>query len=593
MSKLVDYIVKDHSNLSQKKIAFKFPNVSADLLSVNSEKVFNFFSKKGDNESFPHLDKLTDCLDSTQHQNELMSYSQNLDSKIQDFNSSASTIKPNNSTFNEVNHTRGGYIYKILNNLLTSKPLIFAPYLLNNAKVQKSLIQNSQCKSIAMIMVTLLTLPQQSGMNNNMMMNNAMNFQNENNTQQAEHTELLTKTLDKRLELLNELVTRCIVTVENSELEDLHNNFCYVINNLFLREFGNKKKFISYIIDNFYEELLTAFLNSKADNIGNKLGQVVHSITDTILNKAEKMDLKFEDKVFNSLSKHSVDMIEFIREQSSIKSMGLWQRTYSSTQELNIISPKTYKVFEILNLILKQESRSESFLTDESLSKSDIDKNLYRFYIEHPLNNILHNVVTSFIISIGNSKFEKSKIKFAKNDGFFDLLNEITDNRNDKAFKQKKCYMGHLKKLANFFSPNLLKNEDDKRWINFTDNFLKEENEKENKALGDVYVNNVNDDDGIMFSFTLDEIKEKYSVFLGFKTEEEEIKSIEEKNENKDKTEDKKEDSSKVSLLASSTESDSSKPESTDNECKLFFILINLRFKNCRSFRKFRKYKLQ
>ena len=72
MSKLVDYIVKDHSNLSQKKIAFKFPNVSADLLSVNSEKVFNFFSKKGDNESFPHLDKLTDCLDSTQHQNCLL-----------------------------------------------------------------------------------------------------------------------------------------------------------------------------------------------------------------------------------------------------------------------------------------------------------------------------------------------------------------------------------------------------------------------------------------------------------------------------------------------------------------------------------------
>lgn len=68
MSKLVDYIVKDHPNLSQKKIAFKFPNVSADLLSVSNDKVFDFFAKKGENESLPHLDKLTDCLDSAKHQ---------------------------------------------------------------------------------------------------------------------------------------------------------------------------------------------------------------------------------------------------------------------------------------------------------------------------------------------------------------------------------------------------------------------------------------------------------------------------------------------------------------------------------------------
>lgn len=503
-----------------------------------------------------------------------MSYSQNLDSKIQDFNSSASTIKPNTSTFNEVNHTRGGYIYKILNNLLTSKPKIFAPYLLNNAKVQRSLIQNSQCKSIAMVMVTLLTLPQQSGMNNNMMMNNAMNFQTENNTQQAEHTELLTETLPKRLELLNELVTRCIVTVENKELEDLHNNFCYVINNLFLREFGNKKDFISYIVEKFYEELLVAFLKSKADNIGNKLGQVVHSITDTILNKSKKMELNVDEKIFDSLSGHGMKMIDFIREQSSIKTMGLWQRTYSSTQELNIISPKTYKVFEILNLILNQKIRPESLFSDEDLAKSEIDKDLYRFYTEHPLNNILHNVVTSFIIAIGNSNLEKSKLKFAKNNGFFELLEEITKNKDNKAFKQKKCYMGHLKKLSNFFSPNLLDEETDERWTNFKVNFLAIENEKENKALGDVYVNNVNDDDGIMFCFTLDEIKEKYSVFLGFKSEEEEIKSIEEQKDLLSETDDSGKEENTENTLASSDPSNEASEENTDNECNFYYFFL-------------------
>lgn len=67
MSKLIDYVVKDHANLNQKKIAFKFPNVSADLLSVNNDKVFNFFSKKGENDSLKYLDRLTDCLDSVNH----------------------------------------------------------------------------------------------------------------------------------------------------------------------------------------------------------------------------------------------------------------------------------------------------------------------------------------------------------------------------------------------------------------------------------------------------------------------------------------------------------------------------------------------
>ena len=67
MSKLVDYIIKDHPNLSQKKIAFKFPNVAADLLSINNDKVFNFFMKKGENEVFKNLDRLTDCLDSVHH----------------------------------------------------------------------------------------------------------------------------------------------------------------------------------------------------------------------------------------------------------------------------------------------------------------------------------------------------------------------------------------------------------------------------------------------------------------------------------------------------------------------------------------------
>lgn len=500
-----------------------------------------------------------------------MSYSQNLDSKIQDFNSSASTTRPNTSTFNEVNHTRGGYIYKILNNLITSRPKIFALYLLEKTKIQRSLIQHSQCKSIAMVMVSLLTLPQQSGMNNNMMINNTMNFQNDNTAQQTEHEELLKSTLNKRIDLLNEIVNRCMATVESKDMEDLHNNFCYVINNLFLREFGNKKDFIKHIIEKFYDELLSTFLESKAENLGNKLGQVVYSITDTILNKADKIELEVNEDIINIMKKYSTDMVKFIQQQSSNKRMGLWQRTYSSTQELNIISPKTYKIFEILNLILNQKTVTAPLMDESALDSSEIEVNLYRFFKEHPLNNILHNVVTSFIISIGNSKFENIKTKIAQNEGFFSLLEEVSKNRNSKIFFQQKCYLGHLKKLSNFFQTAILKSESDERWVNFRDQFLKDENEKENKALGDVYVNNENDEDGILFCFTMEEIKEKYSVFLGFKTEEEEIKTIENKNQKEDSKEVEKSDNSDLLASESDETPKEATPENTDGECKFIY----------------------
>jgi len=260
-------------------------------------------------------------------------------------------------------------------------------------------------------------------------------------------------------------------------------------------------------------------------------------------------------------------MVHFIRDQSLVKSKKSAHRTYSSTQELAVISYKTYKIFEILNLVLNQKSHKEPLLSDAQLEESEIEKNLFRFFKENPLNNILHNVVTSFVISIGKSKFEKTKKKLAQNEGFFDLLSEVSSNSKKKVFRQQKCYLGHLKKVANFFSSNVLKTETDERWVEFRDLFLKTENEKENKALGDVYVNNENDDDGIMFCFTMEEIKEKYSVFLGFKTEEEEqeIKKVETLNEEKEEAnlEEKKE----VSPDAEKKEGEAAL-ENTDNECK-------------------------
>lgn len=255
--------------------------VSADILSTNCDAVKAFFSKTDAEAKLVNFDKLVSCLDDDNHMNEIMSYSQNLDSNIQTFNASANTVKLSSNLFSEINHTRGGYLYKIINNLLIIAPSVFAPYILKNADIKRSLLKNCQCKSVAMVLITLLTLPQHNTNTNNMMNPaNGMNFQIDNSNSTANQTtnEVFKNTLTQRKELLNEVIMRCISTIDKIELLDLQNNFCYVLNNLFTREYTNKNDFIKYIVEEFFNKLMEAFMQSKEDNLGNKLGVVILSI---------------------------------------------------------------------------------------------------------------------------------------------------------------------------------------------------------------------------------------------------------------------------------------------------------------------------
>ena len=183
-----------------------------------------------------------------------------------------------------------------------------------------------------------------------------------------------------------------------------------------------------------------------------------------------------------------------------------------------MISKKTYKILGVLNLILSSKERCEDLFSESDLDQSGLDRGLFTLFLKNPLNNILHNAITRFILNINKLSFETAKIQFSKNEDFFGILENISKNSASKEFRHGNCYMGHIKKIANEFAKTLLEKEKDERWVLFRDNFLNLENEKENTALGDVYINN--DDDEMMFSFTLDEIREKYSVFLGFTEEE-------------------------------------------------------------------------
>ena len=229
-----------------------------------------------------------------------MSYSQNPANvnSIESFKCSMPTSKMNNTEPSaEINNTRGGYFYKIINNLLTSCPSVFAPYLLNNEHFKQALIQNIQCKSIALLMITLITLPQQNPVNT---------------SQMKKYLESCEQTREQRAEIFGEVAKRCVQTTDDSEMEDTHTNLCYVINSMFLREFNNQKTWVVLIFEEYLDQLIESYLKNEEGNIGNKLGIVIYSIVDTMLNKTANMEIQVSIKVWGVVRKFVRQMIQFL-----------------------------------------------------------------------------------------------------------------------------------------------------------------------------------------------------------------------------------------------------------------------------------------
>jgi hypothetical protein len=75
-------------------------------------------------------------------------------------------------------------------------------------------------------------------------------------------------------------------------------------------------------------------MQSKEDNLGNKLGVVILSIfgnwlkffnwSDSILNKNDKANIEFASDVNKVIQSNFKTMLEFIESQSSLENMKLW-----------------------------------------------------------------------------------------------------------------------------------------------------------------------------------------------------------------------------------------------------------------------------
>ncbi len=124
LSNLLDYLMKDSSDLSDKDLSYKFPNVAAGLFSSGTQKVNDFFSFKKD-ERLIRFERLFEVLQDK-----------------------------------DLNYTRMGYVQKIVDKLIFEKPKIFLKFVYLHPDIMKNLIKHAECKSTATLLLNLLIINQ-------------------------------------------------------------------------------------------------------------------------------------------------------------------------------------------------------------------------------------------------------------------------------------------------------------------------------------------------------------------------------------------------------------------------------------------------
>lgn len=159
----------DQVDLQDAKKAYKFPQTSSDILSSGTQQVIDFFL--------------------TQNKNKQFSYFQRLFGEFLE--------EPDKVRTTLINYTRGGYIYKVLNSLIMSKPSVFASEIYNNQLFLKCLFKHAYSKSVASLIQTLLISVQKN---------------------ESQDENWIQETAQKRVLILEELINSMIQTADNKEL---------------------------------------------------------------------------------------------------------------------------------------------------------------------------------------------------------------------------------------------------------------------------------------------------------------------------------------------------------------------------------------
>ena len=496
---MLEYVIIDHPNLGEKKQAFKFPNVGADMLSIPNSKILDFFSLEDANEDLPNFDYLFSPL----------------------FNKDGSISEA------ELNYTRAGYLHKIINNLLNNKPAIFMTYLFKHKSFISALLKHSYSKSIALILQNLCIMSQNSSTPASQPTNTNTGEQKieANAVVQNPVVDIVRDTLKDRLELFEEIVKESINSSDKESEIDTNANLSNIVMFILTKEFSERLNFLQKFIEHL-DMVVLKFTSTFFTSVNNKLGNIFLVFLEIFFKENDKdiIDLNFP---LYKIENYSTLYFEILQKKQTHVSPLTYrsERTLSFSTEILPVNIKLYKVLEALLMIIKHYANFLDF--DQAIFlQSKLENDIFSLMTDHPFNNILHNQIKKYLISVVESKSETLQdLYFTKNPQFFKFLTSVEGSRivSPNKKKIKMGFVGHLVSLVN----SILKNEvlskklsEEESWTSFLKTFFEEENQLEKIVLGDVDIKTDDSEQSEpVFYFSLDEIKKKFTEFLDLSDE--------------------------------------------------------------------------
>lgn len=503
LSQLIDYVLIDAPSTDDRKSAFKFPSVSAELLSTANPRVLDFFG-----------------IDREQPNSAL--------NRLLDFFGEESPSE---------NLTRASYVQKIINSLVSSRPSTFLPSVLGNDKHMKGLLANCHSKSVQSLVHMLLM-----GLSPNQHFGNASVMVSE-----KDNESLRNATLDRRLEIFSNLLEQCLEPVEKKGI-DRHSSLCTLASMLFNKEYPDRTKFCQRFKEKFYyaflENLVETFWSqtNKACFVLFSYFELAEKETDPLLfcSDSELIFVLISTRLLTGGVSVTTPLLNafqqtkaltsaeklkaFLRvDQSLTNPKKNSQAGFASTflTEISRTNAKTIKIIEVLRIFYKKHLGKTDGAKD-ILITPELGGFLCQLFLQHPNNNVLHNQLLKLYSIILESKDEDAFVAFLfNNKEFFNLL-QFINRMKEKCLSNGKYtarvgFLGHLKQLIKLLNEaKLEKLRTNEEFSTFMNYFYTIESGFENHCLGDVDIKPIDHELETNFVFNIEEIKTKYLGFLGY-----------------------------------------------------------------------------
>lgn len=413
MDRLLDFVLIDQNMTEDKKAAYKYPFVAAEILSSPNAKIFEYFSTPNENGTLANFERLFSCF-----------------------------VDKDKKVLNaEINFTRAGYINKIMTNLINSRSQVFCDYIFKKPLFIDCLIKHSYCKSISMLLLSILALPAADLNSSNISVTDVSpNASNPN-------TNWLKEVLALRLDIFKKIVDEAISVSDGRDQADSSTNLCNLVINIMSKDHAEKDDFLRTFCNLYLDKIVDHFAENYQSNFNNRLGNIFLVILDVLIRDNDKNKYISPAKFVAYFQKYAL----LITDPEKLNPKPKRRRTTMSTFsiELTKTNINIYKALEAVYMLLKYLLLTGK---EQAIIDSGLEKKLFWYYLYFPFNNVLHNQIQKILVHVVEGTSRKLvNAFFIENASFYEFLDNTMSELKETgpSTKRRKGYLGHAKGLAN------------------------------------------------------------------------------------------------------------------------------------------------